>query len=357
MRLYSSAALLGIMLLAMLQTGPGGCTIGTVDPHKALKVTVTVAHKGDSSATLKIVATNVSDSVLNLHFKTSQRFDLLALQKDTTPPRLLWRWSFREKFAQSVGTEELKPGAALSYDAELPYEGLPPTKYEIFAFIYHDPRPTKSAESVDLDLTDKKVGGNYKHIAGEIGIDDQKTPVQVWIQALNGVKYNLSNFPDVFYDANNFPVEAWLSGDGPTYQVADYVWVMAPLAENGQIFLPNNIFYSKSGGIIGLHGGLKIYSDGSFMASCCRADEHVTSGYAGAFEPLLQFLTAQNITELHTQYGKPGKVADGFNEYLAVKNQKYFKGVSVYQDPDDPPPDNFRKVVQHLADTVKIDGL
>lgn len=355
MRLYSSVALLGIMLFALLQTtGPGGCTLGTVDPNKALKVQVSLVEKGEISAKLKIMATNLGESKLSLYFKTSQRFELLTVEKESR--RILWRWSFGQEIKEGSGLEEIKPGEALTYEAEMPYAGLPPTKYEIVAFIILQPHPVKSLAPVDLDLTDKKVGSNSKHIVGEVGIDDTTNPATIYIQTLNGVKYILRDFPEVFNAADKFPVEVWLSGDDPPFHIDDYVWVMAPLPENAQLFLSNNVLYAKSGGIMGLQSGLKIYSDGSFMAYCCRANEQVKTGYSGDFEALLQFLTAQKITELHDQYGKPGKVADGFNEYMSVRNLKYSKQVSVYQDPDDPPPNNFRKVVERLSELVKING-
>jgi hypothetical protein len=359
MRLYSSAALLGVALVLLLQTGPGGCTLKTVDPSQALKFTLSVL-KGENSAQLSLTATNTADSELILQFAGGQRFEFIAQEKSSK--RILWRWSFAHAVSGGRGSEMVKPGESLKYTAEMAYAGLPATHYEISAFITHMPRPTKAPETLALDLTDKKTKGPYdRHLVGEIALDDKTTPATVFLQLINGTRLKLNQTPEVFQRAQAFPVEAWLSGAGSEYTLVDYAWVMAPLPENSQFFLFNYIVYSVSGGISGISKGIKIYGDGSFMVSCCWGDDKTKTGNLGPsspdmspLEPLLQFMTAQRLGDLKNEYGKPGKVADGFTEFLAVKNRKYYKQVTVYQDPDDPVPDAFHQMTRRIGEAVQF---
>jgi hypothetical protein len=343
--------LAGALLLAIWQAGARGCTLGTVDPYKALELVVTVT-KSEASAQLKLSLTNTGDTMIALRFNTGQRFDLLAREKETG--RYLWRWSFRKAFTQALGSEEFQPGESRHYDAEMPYEGLPPARYEIHGFITTAP-PIKAREPALLDLTEKTIQKTELHVIGEIHIDETANPPGLYINSLHGAQYELTGAPDVFRDAKGYALEAWLLGSQPPYGVADYLWVLAPMPENGELFLNQFVFYRRTGGIAGIHEGIKIFGDGSFMANCCLGSAQIRTGYVGSFEGLLQFLTAQKITYIRDHYGKPGQVADGFHEYLQVKTRVYQKTITVHQDPGDPPPESFARIVSRLRQLVGVD--
>jgi hypothetical protein len=338
----------------LLQAGPQGCTLGTVQPSKALKITVAIS-KNENSATLRLTATNVSEDTVDVRFNTSQRIDFLGIEEASK--RVLWRWSHNQQFTEALATEDFRPGESKTYDAVMPYVGLPPTQYEIFGFLTLSPKPIKALESVKLDLTDKQISGPFElHIVAEVQLDRATASPTVYLQSLHGVKYKIVNPPQELQSAFSFPIEAWLNQKGSDYQLVDYTWVMAPLSENAQLFLPDYVLYTKAGGIAGIFKGIKIYGDGSFMAHCCQGFEQVKTGHVGALEPIWQFMTAERLGDYKTRYGKPGVVADGFAEVLIVKNRKFYKEVFVYTDPADSPPAGFGKIANRLNELVKLPG-
>jgi hypothetical protein len=354
MRLFSSAALVAALLVALLQTGPGGCTLGTIGSANALKLTTSIT-KGEGQAQLKLTVTNTSTSAVTVRFNTGQRFDFLALEAKSK--RIFWRWSHGRPFTQALAAEEFKAGESKVFEATMPYVGLPPTQYEITGFLMSQPRPTKAPDVLTLDLSDKKVIGPYEmRVVAEVYVEQAGVTPTVSLQLLNGVRYKLKQAPESFLDADSFPIEAWLNEENGMYELVDYNWVMAPLAENAQIFMPTYVVYSKTGGIAGIYKGLKIYGDGSYIAMCCQSGEQSKTGQIGSIETLLQFLTAQRVGDFKDHYGKPGAVADGFNEYLFVKNRTFEKQIYVYTDPTDPAPAGFEAIAKHLSELVQLSG-
>ncbi len=352
MRLYSSAALVAALLFALLQAGPGGCTLGTVDATKALKLSVSIA-KSEHAAQLKLTVTNTSKNVVTLRFNSGQRFDFLALEAETK--RIFWRWSNGKPFTEALSKEDFNPGESKIFEADVPYVGLPPTQYEITGFIINQPRPSKAPEAVKLDLRDKKVAGPFQmYIVAEVFIDGGTTPATVSLKLLNGVHYKLANPPDAFYEGHGFPVEAWLNQQNETYTLVDYNWVMAPLSENLQLFMANYIIYTKRGGIADIYKGIKIYGNGSFIAHCCQRFEQVKTGWVGKLEPLMQFFTAHRVGDFKDQYGKPGASTYGIAEYLFIKNGSFQKQIYVYTDPNDPAPEGFEAIAQHLSQVTHL---
>lgn len=143
---YTVGLLLFLPLLNL-----NSCDLLPRTPSVPLELAITV-QKSQAEAKLTLTVKNKGTQPITLDFNTSQRFDFMAREAGTQ--HLYWRWSFGQYFLMVLGRETLEPGAVWTFDAAMPYEGLPPTRYDITGILV--PKPNSfSSRPVTLDLSDK----------------------------------------------------------------------------------------------------------------------------------------------------------------------------------------------------------
>ncbi len=318
-------------------------------PQSSLELSVTVARQA-TQAKLTLTVRNISTQPVTLEFNTSQRFDFLAREASTQ--RLYWRWSFGKAFLRVLGRETFEPGAIVTFEAEMPYEGLPPTRYEIIGMLTSRPQAF-DAPPVLLDLSEKPLPEEGLEILGEI-----PSGHRLAIRTLHGLEYLLEGTPNSLREARGFPLRAWLRpvpyGSPNLYELIDYFWVIAPLDENYP-FIESDIRYEKSGGIAGMIQIIKIYGEGSFLIQCCFSGEANRSGFVRDFQVLTRYAQQQGFWNLKDSYGRPGVVADGFTESLTIRlPDGRQKTVIIYQDPEVEPPAAFVRIAERITLTVGL---
>lgn len=346
-RLYAVTLVLIVPLLST-----NGCDLFFGSPKSPLELSVTVEREA-TQAKLMLSVRNISTRPVTLEFNTSQRFDFLAYEAGTQ--RLYWRWSFGKAFLMVLGRETFMPGIPVVYEAEMPYEGLPPTRYEIIGTVTSQPQVFPSAPAM-LDLREKPLPEEAIGVLGEIALLPPDPPADIMaIRSLHRIEYPLKEAPESWAMSTGFPVRAWLHptlSNPNLYELVDYFWVIAPLEEN-RAFLQTFIRYEKSGGIAGMVEIIKIYGDGSFLIECCYGGKANSSGFMRGFRDLIGYARGQGFWDLRDSYGRPGVVADGFVESITIRlPDGHEKSVTVYQDPQVELPAAFERIVQRLKAAV-----
>jgi hypothetical protein len=348
-----AAALLTFVSL----TFTNSCDLLWGQPAAPLELSITV-QKEQTQAKLVLTVKNIGDESITLDFNTSQRFDFIAHEAGTQ--RLYWRWSSGTAFLMVLGRETLEPDALLTYEAEMPYVGLPPTNYQVFGILVSKPDSFTSAPAT-LDLNDKPLPTQGLEVLGEVILLPPDHPCcgGPAIETFSGQMYLFpQDVPSSFWDATGFPIRAWLrSGrEQNQYEILDYVWVIAPLEEN-RTLLESFVRYDKSGGIAGLIQIIKIYADGSYMLQCCFGGKESRAGFLGMgqFESLTRFSQEQGFWDLQNVYGRPGVVADGFTEIITIfLPNGPSKSVTVYQDPSVRVPSAFAQLAERITSLVGL---